>query len=56
MQIKGFEVETWDTRFGLSVRSVQRDPQGRFVTNKSATQLAQRQIDVDPYVFLKEVK
>ena len=52
MQIKGFEVETWDTRFGKSVRSVQRDDKGRIVNHKSARQLAVKQIDTDYKVFL----
>lgn len=32
------KVEVWDTRFGTSVRVVQRDS-GKFVNNKSAKQL-----------------
>jgi hypothetical protein len=36
-------VETWDTRFGISVRSVARDRSGRFVNNKSAKQLIRKQ-------------
>lgn len=37
------KVETWETRFGVSVRSVVRDKHGRFVNNKSARQLIRKQ-------------
>lgn len=33
------KVEKWNTRFGKSVRTVERDRKGKFVNNKSAKQL-----------------
>lgn len=33
------KVEKWNTRFGKSVRTVERGRNGRFVNNKSAKQL-----------------
>lgn len=36
-------VEKWQTRFGTSVRVVERDPKGLFLNHKSAKQLAKIQ-------------
>lgn len=37
------KVEIWETRFGTSVRAVDRGKDGRFVNNKSARQLIRLQ-------------
>lgn len=39
----GSKVETWQTRFGKSVRVVERDPKGRILNHKSGPQLVRIQ-------------
>lgn len=48
-------VEAWNTRFGVSVRTVQRDPKGRFVTNKSAKQMIRVQDRANGVKYVKSV-
>jgi len=31
-------IESWNTRYGVSIRTVTRDDAGRFINNKSANQ------------------
>lgn len=47
------KVETWNTRFGMSVRTVHRTKDGRFINNKSAKQLRRKQMIIDPAVFVR---
>jgi hypothetical protein len=39
----GSRVEAWTTRFGKSVRVVERDPKGRILNHKSGNQLVRIQ-------------
>jgi len=41
------KVEVWDTRFGTSVRVVVRQPNGKFVNNKSDKQVVKVILDLD---------
>lgn len=47
------KVEVWSTRFGKSVRTVQRTPKGTFVNNKSAKQLIRVQDRLSNVRFVK---
>jgi hypothetical protein len=42
-------VETWQTRFGTSVRVVERSPKGQFLNHKSANQLVKLQSKFDKW-------
>lgn len=46
-------VEAWNTRFGVSVRTVTRDSKGRFVNNKSAKQMIKVQDKANKVRFVK---
>lgn len=46
-------VEAWNTRFGVSVRTVSRDSKGRFVNNKSAKQMIRVQDKANKVKFVK---
>jgi hypothetical protein len=47
------KVEKWNTRFGKSVRTVQRDARGRILNHKSAKQMHKVQVRTDPSVISK---
>lgn len=47
------KIEKWNTRFGKSVRTVQRGSDGRFVNNKSAKQLIRLQDKETGVKFVK---
>jgi hypothetical protein len=46
-------VESWDTRFGTSIRTVVRDSKGRFINNKSAKQMIRVQDKANKVKFVK---
>jgi hypothetical protein len=46
-------IETWNTRFGTSVRTVARDKRGRFIDNKSAKQMIRKQDKANGVKFVK---
>ena len=41
------KIETWDTRFGTSVRVVSRQKNGKFVSNKSDRQVVTVVLDLE---------
>lgn len=48
-------VEAWNTRFGVSVRTVTRDSKGKFVNNKSAKQMIRVQDKANSVKYVKSV-
>jgi hypothetical protein len=46
-------IESWNTRFGTSVRTVARDSKGRFVNNKSAKQMIREQDKANGVKYVK---
>jgi hypothetical protein len=46
-------IETWNTRFGTSVRTVARKSNGQFINNKSAKQMIRVQDKANNVKFVK---